>query len=217
MPTRNQHDYEDFFEQVLKYHFFAVCVPPFYVERSKQLLNDSPVQTCTVIGFPNGYNETETKIFETEQALKKDCDEIDMVANLYDLKSANWSNIENEITQIKKVCDNKVLKVIVESSLLEDNEIVEISKVIMNSGADYIKTSTGFHGPGAKLEHIALMKETLKNSNVKIKASGGIRDLEAAKKFIAAGCSRIGTSSGVNIMNEYLGNNDNETTARSDY
>ena len=187
----------------LKYHTASVCIPPCYVRYAKDYVGGR-MSVCTVVGFPNGYNSTESKIFETEKALTDGADEIDMVINIGHLKSGNFSYVENEINKIKNVCKNKILKVIIESCLLTEEEKIKMCEIITLSGADYIKTSTGFSKSGATFEDVILFKKHI-GSNVKIKAAGGISSIEDAERFIMLGASRLGTSRIVKIA-QSLGN-----------
>ena len=195
--TSSEEDIKRVCDEGLKYHTASVCIPPCYVRYAKDYVG-SRMSVCTVVGFPNGYNSTESKIFETEKALADGADEIDMVINIGHLKSGNFSNVENEIKQIKNVCKNKILKVIIESCLLTEEEKIKMCEIITLSGADYIKTSTGFSKSGATFEDVILFKKHI-GSNVKIKAAGGISSLEDAERFIMLGASRLGTSRIVKI------------------
>lgn len=170
----------------------SVCIPPYYVKKAKQYVGEK-IKICTVIGFPNGYLTTETKVYETEDAIKNGADEIDMVININALKEENYYYILNEINKIKEKCDGKILKVIVETCLLTEIEKVKICDIISKSNADYIKTSTGFSTEGAKIVDIELFKKHI-SADKKIKAAGGIRTFEDALKMIEAGAHRIGTS-----------------------
>ncbi len=148
---------------------------------------------CTVIGFPNGYNTSSVKAFETQNALDNGADEIDMVINIGDLKDKNYEAIESEIRELKKVCQDKILKVIIETCLLTDDEKIKMCEIVTNAGADFIKTSTGFSKAGATFEDVALFAKHV-GKDVKIKAAGGISSFEDAEKFISLGASRLGTS-----------------------
>lgn len=170
----------------------SVCIPPVYVKQAKEYVKGK-MKICTVIGFPNGYNTTSTKVFETAQAVKDGADEIDMVINIGKVKENNYEYISNEINKIKEACNGKLLKVIIETCLLTEDEKIKLCEVVSNSKADYIKTSTGFSTAGATLEDIILFKNHIKNGK-KIKAAGGIKDFQDAKKFIEAGADRLGTS-----------------------
>ena len=177
----------------IKFNVASVCIPPCYVEEAKKYVGDK-LKICTVIGFPNGYNTTNVKVYEALEAIEKGADEIDMVINIGYLKDKKYNYIENEIKAIKNVCGNKVLKVIIETCLLTDEEKIKICEIVDKSGADYIKTSTGFSASGATFEDVKLFKENLKGSNLKIKAAGGVKSFEDAEKFISLGADRLGTS-----------------------
>lgn len=182
----------------IKYGTASVCIPPSFVKKAKEYVNDS-VKICTVIGFPNGYSTTETKVFETENALKNGADEIDMVINLGDLRDKRYDIILSEIKSIKSACKDKILKVIIETCLLSEEEKIKMCEIVTESGADFIKTSTGFSTQGATFEDIALFKKYIGN-NVKIKAAGGISSIADAEKFIELGADRLGTSRIVKIV-----------------
>ena len=183
----------------IKYNVASVCIPPSYVKDAKKYVGDK-LKVCTVIGFPNGYNTTNVKVYETLSAIEEGADEIDMVINLGWLKDKKYVDIEKEIKAIKNVCGEKVLKVIIETCLLTDEEKAIMCKIVKNAGADYIKTSTGFSTGGATFEDIQLFKRELEGTNVKIKAAGGIKSFEDAEKFIEFGADRLGTSRLVNLM-----------------
>lgn len=183
----------------IKYNVASVCIPPCYVEEAKKYVGEK-LKICTVIGFPNGYNTTNVKVYETLSALESGADEIDMVINIGHLKDKRYNDIENEIKSIKNVCGNKVLKVIIETCLLTDEEKIKMCEIVDKSGADYIKTSTGFSTSGATFEDIKIFKESLKGSNLKIKAAGGVKSFEDAEEFIKLGADRLGTSRLVKLM-----------------
>lgn len=183
----------------IKYNVSSVCIPPSYVKDSKKYIGDK-LKVCTVIGFPNGYNTTNIKVYEALSAIEEGADEIDMVINLGWLKDKKYVDIEKEIKAIKNVCGEKVLKVIIETCLLTDEEKTIMCEIVKNAGADYIKTSTGFSTGGATFEDIQLFKRKLEGTNVKIKAAGGIKSFEDAEKFIEFGADRLGTSRLVNLM-----------------
>ncbi|MGL4449856.1 MAG: deoxyribose-phosphate aldolase [Sarcina sp.] len=185
-------------DDAIKYEVASVCIPPSYVRRAKEYVKDR-MAVCTVIGFPNGYNTTAVKVFETEDAIKNGADEIDMVINLGDVKNGEFLKIEEEIRAIKKACGNKILKVIIETCFLTEEEKIKMCKVVTEAKADYIKTSTGFGTNGATAEDLKLFAENI-GSNVKIKAAGGVRDLKVAEEFINIGAERLGTSSIVKII-----------------
>ena len=182
-----------------KFKFASVCVNPCFVEFAAKELKGTEVKVCTVIGFPLGANTTETKIFETKDAIKKGAQEIDMVINVGKLKENDYKYLTNEIAAVKKACGKKILKVIIETCLLSDKEKVEICKCIKNAKADFVKTSTGFSTGGACLEDIKLLKKTVKNSLL-IKASGGIKTKDEMLRMIKAGANRIGTSKGTSLI-----------------
>lgn len=190
------------FDEAKQYNFKGVCVNPQNVKLAKEYLKGSNVKIVTVVGFPLGSTTTETKAFEAKQAIENGADEVDMVISVQALKDKDYDYIENDIKTVKKVCSNHILKVIIETDLLTKDEIVKACELINKSGADYAKTSTGFvkNGVGAKVEDVELMHKTLQNTNVKIKASGGIKDREKALALINAGASRLGTSSGVKLL-----------------
>ena len=181
----------------IKYKTASVCIPPSFVKRAKDYVGDKLV-ICTVIGFPNGYNTTETKVFETTDAIKNGADEIDMVINIGELKAKNYGFVEDEIRKIKAACGDKILKVIVETCLLTDEEKIKTCELVTNAGADFIKTSTGFSKAGATFDDIRLFSEHI-GKNVKMKAAGGISSVEDAERFIKLGASRLGTSRIVKI------------------
>lgn len=182
----------------MKYGVASVCIPPSFVKRASEYV-DNKLDICTVIGFPNGYNTTEVKVFETKNAIENGASEIDMVINIGLVKEKNYSAITEEIKAIKNACGDKILKVIIETCLLTDEEKIELCKCVTDAKADYIKTSTGFSTNGATLEDIILFKENV-GPEVKIKAAGGVSSLESAEEFIKAGSSRLGTSRIVKIL-----------------
>ena len=188
-------------DEAIENKFLGVCVNPVNVKFAKEYLKDSEVKIVTVIGFPLGQNTTELKILETIDAVKNGADEIDMVINVGKLKDRDYNYITDEISKIKFACQNRVLKVILETDLLNSDEIKKACELCVQAKADIVKTSTGFvkNGVGAKPEDVKLMSETVKDFNMGVKASGGIRDKETAIKMIEAGATRLGTSSGVNI------------------
>ena len=176
----------------MKYHTASVCIPASYVKQAADYV-DGKLPICTVIGFPNGYNTTAAKVFETEDAVANGADEIDMVINVGELKSGNTVYVENEIKAVRAACEGKILKVIIETCLLTENEKITMCDIVTRSGADYIKTSTGFSTGGTTFDDIKLFSEHI-GSNVKMKAAGGISSLDDAERFIALGCDRLGTS-----------------------
>ena len=182
----------------MKYHTASVCIPPSFVKRAKEYVG-CKLAVCTVIGFPNGYSTTETKLFETRDALDNGADEIDMVINIGELKAKNYDYVENEIRALKKACGEKVLKVIIETCLLSDDEKIKMCELVTSAGADYIKTSTGFSSAGATFHDVELFSEHVGNG-VKIKAAGGISSIEDAERFVELGAERLGTSRIVKIV-----------------
>lgn len=170
----------------------SVCIPSYYVKEAKRYVGDL-FTICTVIGFPNGYATTETKVFETEDAIENGADEIDMVINIGMLKDKKYTEILEEIKAVKVACQGRLLKVIIETCLLSEEEKIRMCEIVTESGAEYIKTSTGFSTGGATLEDIQLMKKHV-GPDVKIKASGGIGSFDDARAFVRAGADRLGTS-----------------------
>ena len=187
----------------MKYNVASVCIPACYVKKAKDYVGNK-LKVCTVIGFPNGYSTTKTKVYETKDAIDNGADEIDMVINIGMLKDRLYSEVEDEIRQIKGACGDKILKVIIETCLLTDEEKIKMCDIVTNSGADFIKTSTGFSTSGATFDDIILFKKHV-GSNVKIKAAGGIKTLDDAEKFISLGASRLGTSRIIKLVNNEEG------------
>lgn len=189
-------------EEAKKYQFFSVCVNGCHVKRCVENLKGTNVKVCTVVGFPLGAVTTNTKIFETKEAIENGASEIDMVINIGALKSKDFDFVYDDIKAIVDVTRNKaLLKVIIETCLLTDEEIIEVSKLVVKAGAEFVKTSTGFSTSGANERVVELMKKTVKE-NAKVKASGGIRDKATALKMIEKGAERLGVSAGVKIVNE---------------
>ena len=182
----------------MKYQTASVCIPPCYVKQAKEYVGDR-LAICTVIGFPNGDSTTAVKCFETAEALREGADEIDMVIHVGDLKAGNDQKILEEIRAIKAVCGEKILKVIIETCLLNEDEKLRMCRIVTESGADYIKTSTGFSTGGATREDVALMRANV-GAHVKVKAAGGIASLQDAEDFINLGADRLGTSRVVKII-----------------
>ena len=191
-------------DEAKKYRFFGVCVNPVNVKFAKEYLKDTDIKIVTVIGFPLGQTTSEVKILETIDAVKSGADEIDMVLNDGKLKDGDFEYLKDEISAVKLACQGKNLKVILETDLLDKYEIKKACEICIEAGADFVKTSTGFvkNGVGAKEEDVKLMYETVKNSGLGVKASGGIRDKKTAIRMIEAGATRLGTSSGVKICTE---------------
>ncbi|MCM1003181.1 MAG: deoxyribose-phosphate aldolase [Candidatus Gastranaerophilales bacterium] len=191
-------------DEAVQYKFLGVCVNPVYVKYASDYLKETGVKVVTVIGFPLGQTTTESKVLETIDAIKNGADEIDMVLNSGKLKDNEDEYIVNEISSIKTACQGRNLKVILETDLLNQEEIKHACELCIKGGADFVKTSTGFvkNGVGAKAEDVKLMYETVKGAGLGVKASGGVRDKEAAQKMIEAGATRIGTSSGIAIISK---------------
>ncbi len=187
-------------DDAIKYNTASVCIPPHYVKAANEYVGDQ-MAICTVIGFPNGYHTTATKVFETKDAIENGADEIDMVINICLLKEGKYKELQEEISEIKKACGDKILKVIIETALLSREEIIKMCEIVSLAKADYIKTSTGFSTRGATIEDIDIFRENVFNG-VKIKAAGGIKSFEDAEKFLLHGASRLGTSSLVKILKQ---------------
>ena len=182
----------------IKYETASVCIPPAFVKQAKEYVGDK-LQICTVIGFPNGYNTTAVKCFETEDAVKNGADEIDMVINIGWVKEQKWNELLEEIKAVKAACHGKLLKVIIETCLLSEDEKVKLCRIVSESGADYIKTSTGFSTSGATREDVSLFAANVAPT-LKIKAAGGISSIGDAEDFIKLGADRLGTSRIVKIV-----------------
>lgn len=195
--TATWNDIRELCDDAIRYNTASVCIPPSFVKKAKEYVNEK-MKVCTVIGFPNGYNTTDVKVFETSNAIQNGADEIDMVINIGMLKEKEYDAILNEINEIKKACGDKILKVIIETCLLTEEEKIKMCDIVSNSNADFIKTSTGFSTAGATIEDIKLFKKHIKNDK-KIKAAGGISSFEDAERFIKEGASRLGTSRLVKI------------------
>ena len=187
----------------MKYETASVCIPTCYVKQAKDYMGDK-CKVCTVIGFPNGNYTTATKVFETKDAVANGADEIDMVINVGMLKAKEYDYVLNEIKAIKEACDGRILKVIIETCLLTDEEKIKMCEIVTASGADYIKTSTGFSTAGATFADVELFAKHV-GPNVKIKAAGGISSMADAEKFIELGASRLGTSRIVKIVKNEQG------------
>ena len=200
-PQATSTDIDKLIKEAIKYDFKSVCIAPSYIKYAKEQLAKTDVLICTVIGFPLGYNATSVKVYETKIALDHGADEIDMVINIGRFKNKEYEYVLNEIKAIKEGCDNKVLKVIVETALLTNQEIKTITEIVLKSGADFIKTSTGFSFRGASFEDVEIMK-SIAQDKLLIKASGGIKTGEDALKMIKLGASRLGTSKTVQIIEE---------------
>ena len=185
-------------DDAMEYGTASVCIPPSYVKRVSKAYGDK-LNVCTVIGFPLGYNTTETKVYETQKALADGAGEVDMVVNLGDVKNGDFPRITREIEAVKKAAGNHVVKVIIETCYLTEDEKKELCKCVTDGGADYIKTSTGFGTAGARIEDVRLFKRYI-GEGVKIKAAGGVKTREDLEQFLEEGCERIGTSSALKLL-----------------
>lgn len=199
-PTATEREITTLCNEAKRNSFKAVCVNSCYVSLAKHNLAKSDVKVCAVIGFPLGAISTQAKVFEAKNAVEQGADEIDMVINLGLIKSKNYVAVLKDISDVKSAIGNKILKVILEISELSKNEIIKACEIAMDANADYVKTSTGFSKSGATLTAVKIMRKTVKDQ-LKIKASGGVNTYEKAVKYIQAGADRIGTSSGVTIVN----------------
>ena len=187
-------------DDAMKYHTASACIPPSYVKQAVEYVNGR-LPICTVIGFPNGYSTTATKVFETKDAVANGASEIDMVLNIGFLKDRRYDEIEAEIHAIHEACEDRILKVIIETCLLTDEEKIKMCEIVTKAGAEFIKTSTGFSKAGATFADVKLMKEHV-GPGVKVKAAGGISSFDDAEKFIELGADRLGTSRLVKIMKQ---------------
>ena len=191
-------DIQKLCEEAIRYETASVCIPPAYVKRVHETYGEK-INICTVIGFPLGYSVTAAKVAEALQALKEGCNEIDMVINVSDVKNGDFDKVEEEIRTIKKACGDHVLKVIIETCYLTEEEKIKMCQIVTRAGADYIKTSTGFGTGGATKEDVKLFKENI-GPQVKIKAAGGVSTMEDLQAFLDLGCDRIGTSRAVGLL-----------------
>ena len=198
--TASEADIMKLCEEAIKFDFFSVCVNSCYVKLAKQQLQNTTIKVCCVVGFPLGAMSTKAKVSETLQALEDGADEIDMVLNIGHLKSKNFDAVWQDIEAVKNTMPNKKLKVILETCYLEELEIIKACELAIQSGAEYIKTSTGFGSGGATIHDVKLIKSVITNCGTKIKASGGIRDTKTAQLYIDLGVDRIGTSNGIAIV-----------------
>ncbi|GAB3050795.1 deoxyribose-phosphate aldolase [Virgibacillus ainsalahensis] len=207
-PETTKEKIKQIVDEAREYDFASVCVNPYWVPYCYENLKDTSVKVCTVIGFPLGATSSETKVFETKQAIKDGATEVDMVINVGELKSNNDEVVKSDIEAVVNAAEGKALtKVIIETSLLSNDEKVRACKLAKEAGADYVKTSTGFSGGGATVEDVKLMRETV-GSEMGVKASGGVRDLETTKAMIDAGATRIGASAGIDIVSGNKGTSD---------
>ena len=193
-------DIKQLIDDGIKYNTASVCIPPSFVADAKKYANGR-IAICTVIGFPNGYSTKEVKVFETYDAIKNGADEIDMVINIGDLKAKFYDKIQDEITAVKSVCNDKILKVIIETCLLTEEEKIKMCEIVTAAKADFIKTSTGFSTAGATREDVEIFAKHV-GEGVKIKAAGGISSVKDAEDFVALGADRLGTSRIVKIVKE---------------
>ena len=207
-PTATKQDIKLLCQEAKEHHFFSVCVNSSYIKLAKKELQKSEVKICGVVGFPLGAMSSESKLFEAQSALSDGADEIDMVMNIGLLKSHDYDAFAEDIRAIKKIMPNKVLKVILETCYLDDDEIIKASSIAIECGANFIKTSTGFGTEGATVKNIRLMKYAAHKSNTKLKASGGIRNYNIAKEFIDLGVDRLGLSSSIAIVDGSTGTSD---------
>ena len=185
-------------DEAIKYETASVCVPACYISRIHETYGDK-INICTVVGFPLGYSVTEAKVLETRKAIEDGANEIDMVINISDVKNGDFEKVTKEIAALKEACGDKILKVIIETCYLTEEEKIAMCKSVTEAGADYIKTSTGFGTAGATIEDIRLFKKYI-GPNVKMKAAGGVKTVADLEMFINEGCDRIGTSSAVNML-----------------
>ena len=197
-PQATWADIEKLCEEAIKYQTASVCIPPSFVKRVHDKYQDK-VNICTVAGFPMGYTSTAAKVAEAKKAIAEGAAEVDMVINIGDCKDGNYDKVEQEIKALKEAVGDKILKVIVETCYLNEDEKIAMCKAVTNAGADYIKTSTGLGPAGATIEDIELFKKHI-GKDVKMKAAGGVKTIDDLAMFIAAGCSRIGSSSAIAIV-----------------
>ncbi len=200
-PDAKQEEIEKLCLEAAQFNFASVCVEPYRVAQAAQHLKDTPVKVGTVIGFPLGANRMEIKTLETVRALADGAHEIDVVINIGAARDGNWRLIADELTNVRKAARDRVMKVILETCFLTRQEIIEGCKICEDAGADFVKTSTGFGPDGATTEWVSLMRKSV-SERIGVKASGGVRDLATLMKMVDAGATRIGTSSGVHIMNQ---------------
>ena len=198
-PVASKEDVRRICDEARQHGFFSVCINPYWVAYAKELLKGTDVKVCTVIGFPLGANTTAVKEYATRDALKHGADEIDMVINLGALKSGYYDTVLSDISAVRQACEGHILKVIIETSQLTEEEKVKTCELAAKAGADFVKTSTGFTGGGATAADVALMRKSIP-ANMQVKASGGVRSREDFDAMVAAGATRIGASSGVKII-----------------
>ena len=191
-------DIQKLCEEAMEYHTASVCVPPSYIKRIHDTYGEK-INICTVVGFPLGYSTTKAKVAETVQAIEDGASEVDMVINIADVKNGDFDKVTEEIRSLKQVAGDKILKVIIETCYLTEEEKIAMCKAVTEAGADYIKTSTGFGTGGATMEDILLFKKFI-GPHVKMKAAGGVKSVEDMEAFLEAGCDRIGTSSAISLI-----------------
>lgn len=204
-PTTSPEDIKTVCAEAMEYNFAAVCIPPPFVKNALMLLKDSNVKIATVAGFPFGYSIAGAKLVEIQQAMEDGADELDVVVNLAALKSKSWSYLESEISRLTTAVhqQGRMIKVIIESGILDDKEIIRCCEIYAKAGVDFLKTSTGYAEKGATIEAVQLMRRHLP-SDISIKASGGIRTYEFARQLVAAGADRLGCSAGVSIVKQQI-------------
>ena len=198
-PTATWNQIKTLCEEAMKYHTASVCIPCSFISRAHETFPE--LNLCTVVGFPLGYSTTASKLFETREALHNGASEIDMVVNLGDVKEGNFDKVTQEIRELKKACGDKILKVIIETCYLTEEEKIELCHCVTDGGADFIKTSTGFGSAGATFDDIKLFKEHI-GPGVKIKAAGGIRTYEDIVTYIELGCDRLGCSAAIKVLGD---------------
>ena len=191
-------DIQKLCEEAMEYHTASVCVPPSYIKRIHDTYGEK-INICTVVGFPLGYSTTKAKVAETVQAIEDGASEVDMVINIADVKNGDFDTVTEEIRSLKQAAGDKILKVIIETCYLTEEEKIAMCKAVTEAGADYIKTSTGFGTGGATMEDILLFKKFI-GPHVKMKAAGGVKSVEDMEAFLEAGCDRIGTSSAISLI-----------------
>ena len=198
-PTATWNQIKTLCEEAMKYHTASVCIPCSFISRAHEAFPE--LNLCTVVGFPLGYSTTASKLFETREALHNGASEIDMVVNLGDVKEGNFDKVTQEIRELKKACGDKILKVIIETCYLTEEEKIKLCHCVTDGGADFIKTSTGFGSAGATFDDIKLFKEHI-GPGVKIKAAGGIRTYEDIVTYIELGCDRLGCSAAIKVLGD---------------
>lgn len=198
-PTATWNQIKTLCEEAMKYHTASVCIPCSFISRAHEAFPE--LNLCTVVGFPLGYSTTASKLFETREALHNGACEIDMVVNLGDVKEGNFDKVTQEIRELKKACGDKILKVIIETCYLTEEEKIELCHCVTDGGADFIKTSTGFGSAGATFDDIKLFREHI-GPGVKIKAAGGIRTYEDIVTYIELGCDRLGCSAAIKVLGD---------------